>query len=162
MPRATRRRNDALLLDRARLAPAVELVLAVAELAEDFVGMLPELRRERPDRCRRVREFRRDADLLELPAALAFDLNDHVARLYLRIVRHLVEREHPADADVVLAQYFEPLVARPGLERLGERLRDFRTFAGVVLVRNEILAAERAAQVGEEPRLDRRDGNIFV
>ena len=35
-------------------------------------------------------------------------------------------------------------------------------FTGVVFVRNEILAAERAAQVGEEPRLDRRDGNVFV
>src|SRR6202140_3108129 len=105
MPRATRRRNDALLLDRARLAPAVELVLAVAEVAEDFVGMLAQLRRERPDRRGRVRELRRDADLLELPAALALDFDDHVARQYLGIVRDLVERDHAAGPDVALAQH---------------------------------------------------------
>src|SRR5216684_4153346 len=99
MPRATRRisrghRMTTRLLNRARLAPAIELVLAVAELAEDFVRMLSELRRERPYRSRRIGELRRNADLLELPAALAFDFDDHIARDYLRIVRHLIEREH--------------------------------------------------------------------
>src|SRR5271168_1596573 len=153
--------DDALLLDGARLAPAVELVLAVTELAEDFVGMLAELRRERPDRSRRVRELRRNADLLELPAAVAFDLDDHVAREHLRIARHFIKREHAAGADVALAQNLEPFVARFSPEGLGKDACDLRTLAGIVFVRNKILAAERATQIGEEPRLDRRDGSVF-
>ncbi len=66
----------------------------------------------------------------EMPTCLtfsplgAFDLDDHVAREHLRIVRHFVEREHPAGADVALAQNLEPFVARFGFEDLGEDARD--------------------------------------
>ena len=75
---------------------------------------------------------------------------------------HFVEREHPAGADVALAQNLEPFVARFGFECLGEDACDLGALARIEFVRNEILAAERAAQVGEEPRLDRRDRNVFV
>src|SRR5208282_2711292 len=111
---------DGALLDGAGLAPAVELVLAVTKRAQDFVGMLPELRRERPYRSRRVRELQRHAHLLDLLAAGALDLDDHIAREHLRIARHLVEREHPAGADVALAENREPLIARFGFEFFSE------------------------------------------
>src|SRR5258705_9764093 len=96
------------LLDCAFFAPAVYLVLRVTEAAENLIGMLPELRRERSDRAGRIRQLYRHAYLLDLLPIRCRNLDDHVARQHLRIVRHFVEREHPPRADIGLAKYLEP------------------------------------------------------
>src|SRR6185437_215579 len=97
-----------LLANRPFGAPAIDVVLIVAEVVQDFVGVLTELGRERPDRSGRVRKLDRNPDLLDLLAGGRLDLDDHVARANLRIVLDFVERQHPAHADVVLGQHLPP------------------------------------------------------
>src|SRR5580658_3519053 len=147
------------LADGAFLAPAIDLLLRVAEADEHLVGMLAELRGERANRAGGLRELHRDADLADLLAIGGVELDDHLARFDLRVVGDFVEGEHAADADVGLAEKLEPIVAGPGPESVCEKLLDLGALGGIEFVRDEILAAQRAAQVREEPRLDGTDGD---
>src|SRR6266851_1559310 len=121
---ATLLKPIALSTNRAFGAPALDIVLIVAEVGQDFVGMLAELGRERADRSGRLRELDRNSDLLDLLAVGRLDLDDHVARADLGVVLEFVERQHPAHADVVFGQHLPPLVARFRFEDLGEARLD--------------------------------------
>src|SRR5579864_3172518 len=115
---------DRALANRPFGAPAIDVVLIVAEVVQDFVGVLAELGRERPDRSGRLGKLDRNPDLLDLLAGGRLDLDDHVARADLRIVLELVQRQHPAYANIVFGQDLPPLIARFGLEDLGEARLD--------------------------------------
>src|ERR1700687_5479427 len=150
------------LLYRAFGAPALDVVLFVAQLAHDLVGMLTELGCERADRAGSLGELDRYPDLLDLLAAGRLDVDDHVARADLGVVLGLLEGEHPAHADVVFGQHLPPFVARLGLEDLGEARLDLVEPGAVVLFLDVFLGAERAAQVGVEPWFDGADRVVLV
>ena len=91
-----------------------DLVLGVAELAQQLLGVLAE-RGARPLRrvAGRARQLHRHAELAHrLGDARLVDLDDHLARAHVRGVEHLVEVEHGLEAAVVLGGERGPLGAR--------------------------------------------------
>src|SRR5690242_4202943 len=62
---ATLRRESSKRSDDAGCAKTLDCAGVVAGLREDLVGLLPEERRGRADRCGRRRELERDADLVD-------------------------------------------------------------------------------------------------
>src|SRR5579863_313128 len=150
------------LLNCAVGAPAGDILGRVAKVGEDGVGMLAHLRRDRANRAWGLRELHRDADLFDRAAVGGRYFDDHVAGANLRVVFKLVEREHLADADVGLDQQVEPFVAGFSLEDRSEALAHRRPPGLVVLIGGELLDAERAAEVGVEPRLHRADRDDFA
>src|ERR1700722_7284440 len=72
--------NEEALFYRALFTPSLDLRLLVSELAEDFIGMLSELGRQRTNRSRGLRELHRNPDLLDLAAIGSVELDDHFAR----------------------------------------------------------------------------------
>jgi hypothetical protein len=88
-------------------------------------------------------------------------IDDHAPGADLRIVRRLGERVDGRDADILLLQSLPPLVAGALGEGAAEEVEDpFAAFAGGGVVGGELLTAKLTAEVFEEPRLVRADGDV--
>src|SRR5271165_5807371 len=93
-----------LLFDGAVPAPLFDRLRAVAQIGEDFIGVLAQFRRQLPDRSGSGRELDRDSDLFGLLAGGSLRLDDHVALPDLGIMLNLVQGQHRSRADISLAE----------------------------------------------------------
>lgn len=136
--------NDALLAQRR------DLGRAAAERRQLLVGVLAERWRGPVGG-----NAEQAAELAQRPLARLVEREDAVG---VQIER-LGQRERRADADLGVAEEAHPLVERARREQLVQVGEDARLLVPAgVLERDVLLAAEHAAQVGPEVRLDRRDG----
>ena len=89
-------------------------------------------------------------------------LDEHVAGAEVRVVHELRHRRDLRHTRVGRTELRDPLVARLGRDRGAEVGADRVLHRVVGLVREPLLAAERAAQVRVEVRLDRADRDPAV
>ena len=91
------------------------------------------------------------------PCSRVVRVGERVAGREVRIVDHLGHRRDGGHARVGRTERRDPVVAVARRERGAEVGADLVLHRVVVLVLDPLLAAERAAQVGVEVRLDRAD-----
>ena len=101
-------------------------------------------------------------DLFEIRPGRRGRLDEHVAGAQVRVVHELGNRRHLRHARVGRTELRDPVVTRAVRDRGPEVGADRVLHLVVGLVREPLLAPERAAQVGVEVRLDRADRDPFV
>src|SRR5262245_14174459 len=145
------------LRDRLRLAQLADLIRREAPVSERLVGVLAGVRGRAPDLGAAAAEARSRARLRR-----AGHRHEGVARLDVRMLLGLGEREHRREADVAALHDLAPLVAGLALEDGGQPLLHVRPGAAVHLARQR-LAREPGLleQLLVELRLDRADRHVL-
>src|SRR5437667_273487 len=159
---ARRRSDDVVAVQRG------DLVLAVAELCEDRVGVLAHVRRRRSYRARRARQ--RDGQVLHrlLAEARMLDRDREPERLHVRVLEHLLHVVDRAARDARLVEHVHPVRARLGHEHLVELRVERETVLGAVgrrleaRVVDERRRADRLAEPAIHDLPGRRDVDVTV
>src|SRR6185503_19478928 len=152
--------------DRAVATERRDLLLRVAELLQDLVGVLAELRWMTPDRRRSAREAHGDARRAHTTCGGVVDLRDEPEMPHDGIGEHLVERVDRTDRDIRFAQTSNDLRLREGLHTSFDDRDDLPTVCdplrvvGEALVLEQLLEVERTTKALEERVV--RDADVDV
>src|SRR5215210_4311668 len=144
-----------------RFLQRLDLLGRVARVGQHIHRVLPERRRRAVHLRRRPRELDREAELSHLAELRLLVGDHHLALAYKRGLERLVEVEDRLDHRVVLVVERAPLLARLGLEDLG----DLAMSVGIGLLElmlDQVLTPDPLAEAGPELRLERPAGDPAI